>query len=59
MWWARIGSGPTARFLDLDGKHRADRKLMAIVDVPPGTEVVVGAGRGKDAVRLTVTTVPA
>jgi len=54
-WWARIGDGADATFLRLPSR-RGDRCLDVAVDVPVGTAVVCGAGRGSDAVRQTVTT---
>lgn len=56
-WWARTGEGATARFLNLE-KTRGDRHLDCEVDVPVGTEVTIGVGRGKDGVRECVTTQP-
>ena len=41
-WWARVGDN----FLDIP-KVRGDQRLHAIVDVPPGTLVHCGAGKGK------------
>lgn len=44
MWWARIGSGNAARFLDI-GRVRGDDTLDVAVDVPDGTTAVaIGVG---------------
>jgi len=56
-WWARIGSGDGARFLTVP-YTRGDRYLDCEVDVPPGTTVYIGAGKGTHkTVRQTVVTV--
>lgn len=56
-WWARIGSGVSATFVEIE-RVRGDRKLDVIVELPPGTVVSIGAGRGSHrAIRETVTTV--
>ena len=55
-WWARIGSGDSAQFLRIP-KVRGDEILSAEVDVPPGTTVHCGAGKGTyKTVRETVVT---
>jgi hypothetical protein len=55
-WWARVGSGESARFLDIP-RTRGDHRLDCEVDVPPGTKVYCGAGKGNHkTVRQTVTT---
>ncbi len=55
-WWARVGKGDSATFLDV-GHVRGDHALEVEVDVPPGTIVYIGAGKGDHkTVRETVTT---
>lgn len=55
-WWARVGSGDSARFLPIP-RVRGDEFLDVEVDVPAGTTVVCGAGKGSHkTVRQTVTT---
>lgn len=55
-WWARVGSGSTATWLAIPWV-RGDRTLEVEVDVPPGTVVHCGAGKGDHkTVRATVTT---
>lgn len=55
-WWARIGSGDSAKFLDIP-RVRGDEYLNVIVDVPPGTRVYCGAGKGTHkTVRETIVT---
>lgn len=55
-WWARIGSGDSARFLRIQ-KVRGDEILDVDVDVPPGTTVHCGAGKGSHkTIRETVVT---
>ena len=55
-WWARIGSGDSARFLSIP-RVRGDEVLDVVVDVEPGTEVFCGAGKGTfKTVRCTVVT---
>ena len=55
-WWARVGSGDSARFLPIP-RVRGDEILDCEVDVPPGTTVYCGAGRGSHkTVRETVVT---
>lgn len=57
-WWARIGSGKDAKFLDIP-YTRGDEYLDCVVDVPPGTSVQCGAGKGTHkTVRETVVTTP-
>jgi len=56
-WWARVGAGGDAKFLQIPWT-RGDDYLDCIVDVPPGTEVYCGAGKGSHkTVRQTVVTV--
>ena len=56
IWWARVGSGDSARFLKIP-KVRGDAILDCEVDVPPGTTVFCGAGKGfHKTVRETVVT---
>lgn len=55
-WWARIGSGAGAEFLQV-GRERADRVLDVVVEVPAGvTEIYIGAGKAgsRDAIRQTI-----
>lgn len=53
-WWARIGTGASAKFVELP-TVRGDTALSVVVDLPPGTaEVSVGAGKGTNGVRATV-----
>jgi hypothetical protein len=55
-WWARVGSGNTAQFLTIPS-IRGDSRLDCIVDVPPGTTIFIGAGRGSHkTIRQTVIT---
>lgn len=55
-WWARVGGGTGARFLEIEWT-RGDTYLDCVVDVPPGTEVYIGAGKGRHkTVRETVVT---
>ena len=55
-WWARIGTGDSARFLDIP-RVRGDSRLVCEVDVPAGTQVYIGAGKGNyKTIRETVTT---
>jgi hypothetical protein len=55
-WWARIGEGADARFLEIPWT-RGDKPLDCVVDVPPGTSVTCGAGKGTHkTVRQTVVT---
>lgn len=44
-WWARLGRGESAQFLNIP-HVRGDNMLDIEVDLPPGTEVFIGAGRG-------------
>lgn len=44
-WWVRVGSGPTAQFLQID-KARGDDYLDCVVDLPVGTVVYCGTGNG-------------
>lgn len=56
-WWARIGTGSNVQWLNIP-RVRGDELLDCIVDVPPGTEIVCGAGKGSHkTVRETVVTV--
>jgi hypothetical protein len=58
-WWARVGSGADARFLEIP-RTRGDSRLCVMVDVPPGTVVHIGAGKGTyKTIRETVRTEPA
>jgi len=51
-WWVRVGD----RFLRIPSV-RGDHELDVVVDVPPGTEVHCGAGKGSHkTVRVTVVT---
>lgn len=55
-WWARVGSGASTRFLEIP-TVRGDKILDCVVDLPPGTEVHCGAGKGSHkTVRETVVT---
>ncbi len=57
VWWARTGSGSNATFLNIP-KVRGDELLECEVDIPAGTEVFIGAGKGtRKTVRETVTTI--
>jgi hypothetical protein len=57
-WWARIGEGETAKFIQIPWT-RGDKRLDCVVDLPVGTTVVCGAGKGTyKTVRETVVTVP-
>lgn len=57
-WWARIGQGDDASFLPIP-KVRGDNNLDVIVDVPPGTTVHIGAGKGSHkTIRQAVVTEP-
>lgn len=52
-WWARTAAGG---FIDLP-RVRGDKELDCTVELPPGTEVFCGAGKGtRKTVRETVTT---
>lgn len=52
IWWARIGSGKNAVWLNI-GRARGDKHLDVEVDVPDGTcEIVIGCGpSGRHGVR--------
>ena len=55
-WWARVGSGASAKWVEIP-QVRGDRYLDCTVDLPPGTEVFCGAGKGAyKTVRETVVT---
>lgn len=55
-WWARIGSGDSAEWVDIP-RTRGDRVLDCVVNLPPGTTIFCGAGKGNyKTVRQTVTT---
>lgn len=55
-WWARIGEGDSARFLRIP-PVRGDKYLDIEVDLPAGTTVYCGAGKGSHkTVRETVVT---
>ena len=57
-WWARVGSGDSARFLSIP-RVRGDEHLDCEVDVPPGTTVYIGAGKGTHkTIRETVESEP-
>lgn len=57
-WWARVGQGSDAEFLVIP-KVRGDNELDVVVNVPPGTTVHIGAGKGSHkTIRQTVTTEP-
>ncbi len=56
-WWARIGSGNSVQWVTIP-RVRGDEPLDCIVDVPPGTTVCCGAGKGSyKTVRETIVTV--
>jgi len=58
FWWARVGKGSGAYFIEIP-RVRGDEILDCIVDLPPGTTVFCGAGRGQSkTVRETVVTLP-
>lgn len=44
-WWARIGSGNDAKFIEIP-RVRGDEYLDCVVDLPAGTTVFIGAGKG-------------
>ena len=53
-WWAKTPG--TGNFLDLP-YTRADEYLLALLSVPPGTVIEIGAGpRSSHGVRETITT---
>lgn len=55
-WWARVDTDDGAQFVKIPFT-RGDNYLDAIVDLPPGTEVHCGAGKGRyKTVRQTVIT---
>jgi hypothetical protein len=55
-WWARVGTGTNAKFLEIS-PTRGDEFLHVEVDVPAGTTVFIGAGKGAyKTVRETVKT---
>jgi len=55
-WWARVGSGKDVAFLRVPWT-RGDERLDCVVDVPPGTTVHIGAGKGSHkTIRETVVT---
>lgn len=55
-WWARVGQGESVKFLIIP-KTRGDEYLDCEVDVPTGTTVYCGAGKGNyKTVRETVKT---
>lgn len=55
-WWARVGSGDDATFVRIPWT-RGDDYLDCVVDLPPGTTVFCGAGKGsRKTVRETVVT---
>lgn len=56
-WWARVGSDTNAQFLQIP-PTRGDQFLDCEVDLPVGTTVYCGAGKGAHkTVRQTVKTV--
>lgn len=56
-WWARIGNGDSAQWVSIP-RVRGDRILDCVVDLPVGTTVHCGAGRGHyKTVRETVVTI--
>lgn len=55
-WWARVGSGSDAQWIEIPWT-RGDRHLDCVVDLPVGTVVHIGAGKGsRKTIRETVTT---
>ncbi len=58
-WWARIGSGDSVQWVSIP-RVRGDERLDCVVDLPVGTQVFCGAGKGSyKTVRETVVTVEA
>lgn len=58
-WWARIGSGNSVQWVNIP-RVRGDSILDCVVDLPAGTTVFCGAGKGSHkTVRETVVTVAA
>lgn len=56
-WWARVGSGSSAQFLKIESV-RGDQFLHVECELPPGTTVFIGAGKGSHkTVRETVKTI--
>jgi hypothetical protein len=55
-WWARVGTGNAAKWVSIP-YTRGDDYLECEVDLPVGTEVFCGAGKGsRKTVRQTVIT---
>jgi hypothetical protein len=55
-WWVRVGKGDSASFIEIDAV-RGDQKLDVEVDLPVGTTVYIGAGKGTNkTIRETVET---
>jgi hypothetical protein len=45
-WWAMVeGKGSPPQWIDIP-KTRGDKRLNCVVDLPPGTKVYCGAGKG-------------
>lgn len=56
-WWARIGNGDNAQWVSIP-RVRGDDILDCLVDLPVGTTVFCGAGKGSyKTIRETVVTV--
>lgn len=53
-WWARIGQGDSARFLEI-GRIRGDKDLSVEVTVPAGSTIAYGVGPATGGRRYTVT----
>lgn len=54
-WWARIGSGDAAEWVEI-GTIRGDQALDVVVPLPPGTSVHIGCGPRDNGIRETVET---
>ena len=55
-WWARVGTGDDAKFITIPWT-RGDSCLSCEVDLPAGTTVYCGAGKGTHkTIRETVVT---
>ena len=56
-WWARIGSGDDARFLEIS-RVAGDEYLRAYLDIPihptEEQELTIGCGKGRDGIRETL-----
>lgn len=48
-WWLRDAT--TGEFVDLGARFRGDREFEVSLDLTIGHDYVIGAGRGRDAVR--------